>query len=103
MAEYEISVFGTAQVCMYAALYLTDFSVISNDKCLRLTILIFEKLIRPSSVMFDVPSSINDRSVRYIPRYGMQGGSHLAETQTVAGKYLKHRYRSKEKQYRLII
>lgn len=33
-----------------------------------LTILILEKLTRPSSVKFGVPSSINARSVRYIPR-----------------------------------
>jgi hypothetical protein len=26
-------------------------------------------------VKFGVPSSINERSVRYMPRYGMQGGS----------------------------
>lgn len=32
------------------------------------TILILEKLTRPSSVKFGVPSSINARSVRYIPR-----------------------------------
>jgi hypothetical protein len=40
-----------------------------------LTILILEKLRSPSSVKFGVPSSINERSVRYMPRYGMQGGS----------------------------
>ena len=45
------------------------------------TILIFEKLTRPLSVKLGVPSSMKDRSVRYMPRYGMQGGSHLsAET-----------------------
>lgn len=42
-----------------------------------LTILIFEKLTRPSSVKFGVPSSINARSVKYIPRYGTQGGLQL--------------------------
>jgi hypothetical protein len=29
----------------------------------------------PSSVKLGVPSSINERSVRYMPRYGMHGGS----------------------------
>lgn len=42
---------------------------------ITITIRILEKLSRPSSVKFGVPSSINDRSVRYIPRYGMHGGS----------------------------
>jgi len=42
-----------------------------------LTILIFEKLTRLSSVTFGVPSSIKERSVRYIPKYGIHGGSHL--------------------------
>lgn len=32
------------------------------------TILILEKLTRPSSVKFGVPSSMNARSVRYMPR-----------------------------------
>lgn len=41
------------------------------------TILILEKFNRPSSVKLGVPSSMNDRSVRYMPRYGMHGGSHL--------------------------
>ena len=41
------------------------------------TILILEKLRSPSSVKLGVPSSMKLRSVRYIPRYGMQGGSHL--------------------------
>ena len=38
---------------------------------------ILEKLMRPSSVTLDVPSSMNERSVRYMPKYGMHGGSHL--------------------------
>jgi hypothetical protein len=33
-----------------------------------LTILILEKLRSPSSVKLGVPSSINERSVRYMPR-----------------------------------
>lgn len=41
------------------------------------TILIFEKLISPSSVVLGDPSSMKDRSVRYIPRYGIHGGSQL--------------------------
>lgn len=41
------------------------------------TILILEKLTRPSSVKFGVPSSIKAKSVRYIPRYGTQGGLQL--------------------------
>lgn len=43
------------------------------------TILILEKLTRPSSVKFGVPSSIKAKSVRYIPRYGTQGGLQLKE------------------------
>lgn len=43
----------------------------------EITILILEKLSSPSSVKFGVPSSMKDKSVRYIPRYGMHGGSHL--------------------------
>lgn len=42
-----------------------------------LTILILEKLTRPSSVKFGVPSSIKAKSVRYIPKYGTQGGLQL--------------------------
>lgn len=42
-----------------------------------LTILILEKLTRPSSVKLGVPSSIKARSVRYIPKYGTQGGLQL--------------------------
>lgn len=41
------------------------------------TILIFEKLTRPSSVKLGVPSSIKARSVRYIPKYGTHGGLQL--------------------------
>lgn len=41
-----------------------------------LTIRILEKLSSPSGVKSGVPSSMKDRSVRYMPRYGMQGGSH---------------------------
>lgn len=37
---------------------------------------ILEKFKSPSSVKFGVPSSINDKSVKYSPKYGMQGGSH---------------------------
>lgn len=43
------------------------------------TILILEKLTRPSSVKLGVPSSIKARSVRYIPRYGTHGGLQLEE------------------------
>lgn len=50
---------------------------IIQDMTSFLTILIFEKLTRPSSVKFGVPSSINARSVKYIPRYGTQGGLQL--------------------------
>lgn len=46
-----------------------------------LTILILEKLTRPSSVKLGVPSSMNARSVRYMPRYGTHGGLQL-QTQT---------------------
>ena len=41
------------------------------------TILILEKLTRPSSVKLGVPSSMKARSVRYIPRYGTHGGLQL--------------------------
>ena len=34
---------------------------------LKPTILIFEKFNNPSSVKFGVPSSMNDRSARYMP------------------------------------
>ena len=50
------------------------------DKCqanLILTILIFAKFRSPFSVKLGVPSSIKVRSERYIPRYGILGGSHL--------------------------
>ncbi len=50
---------------------------ITQDMTSFRTILIFEKLTRPSSVKFGVPSSINARSVKYIPRYGTQGGLQL--------------------------
>lgn len=43
------------------------------------TILILEKLTRPSSVKLGVPSSIKARSVKYIPRYGTHGGLQLQE------------------------
>lgn len=42
-----------------------------------LTILIFEKFKRPSGVKSGVPSSMKLKSVKYKPKYGMQGGSHL--------------------------
>lgn len=41
------------------------------------TILILEKLTRPSSVKLGVPSSMKARSARYIPRYGTHGGLQL--------------------------
>lgn len=41
------------------------------------TILILEKLTRPSSVKLGVPSSMKARSVRYMPRYGTHGGLQL--------------------------
>lgn len=37
---------------------------------------ILEKLSSPSGVKSGVPSSMNDKSVKYMPKYGMQGGSH---------------------------
>lgn len=42
-----------------------------------LTILILEKLTRPSSVKLGVPSSMKARSVRYMPKYGTHGGLQL--------------------------
>lgn len=39
-------------------------------KLFKLTIRIFEKFNKPSGVKSGVPSSIKDKSVRYIPRYG---------------------------------
>ena len=35
---------------------------------IQITILILEKLSKPSSVKSGVPSSMNDKSVRYMPR-----------------------------------
>ena len=43
----------------------------------RPTILILAKLRSPFSVKLGVPSSMKVRSDKYIPRYGIQGGSHL--------------------------
>lgn len=40
------------------------------------TIRILEKFNKPSGVKSGVPSSIKDKSVRYMPRYGIHGGSH---------------------------
>lgn len=45
----------------------------------NITIRILEKFSKPSWVKFGVPSSIKDRSVKYRPRYGIQGGSHLCK------------------------
>ena len=56
---------------------IVDITEPSRRSIQYLTILIFEKLINPSSVVFEVPSSMNDRSVKYIPKYGMHGGSDL--------------------------
>lgn len=39
------------------------------------TIRILEKFNKPSGVKSGVPSSINDKSVRYMPKYGIHGGS----------------------------
>lgn len=41
----------------------------------ELTIRILEKFNKPSGVKSGVPSSMNDKSVKYIPRYGIHGGS----------------------------
>lgn len=45
--------------------------------CFWPTILILEKLTNPSSVKFGVPSSMNAKSVRYMPKYGTHGGLQL--------------------------
>lgn len=50
------------------------------------TILILEKFSRPSGVKSGVPSSINDKSVRYMPKYGMHGGSHRCKASRIARK-----------------
>lgn len=91
-SHYTTSLNSSIQVSKLLAVEL-DLSTVSNiyslvlatlrymhalvAKVVWLTILILQKLTRPSSVMLGVPSSINDRSVRYMPRYGIQGGSHL--------------------------
>lgn len=49
-----------------------------------LTILILEKLSRPSGVKSFVPSSMKDKSVRYMPKYGIQGGSILFNSSRIA-------------------
>lgn len=49
-----------------------------------LTIRILEKFSKPSAVKSGVPSSMNDKSVRYMPKYGMQGGSHLCNASRIA-------------------
>ena len=49
----------------------------SNTVVARPTILILAKLRSPFSVKLGVPSSMKVRSDKYIPRYGIQGGSHL--------------------------
>lgn len=41
-----------------------------------LTIRIFEKFSNPSGVKSDKPSSRKFKSVKYIPKYGIHGGSH---------------------------
>lgn len=51
--------------------------MLGKKACFRLTILILEKLTSPSSVKFGVPSSINAKSVRYMPKYGTHGGLQL--------------------------
>lgn len=51
--------------------------IVGKKPCFKLTILILEKLTSPSSVKFGVPSSINAKSVRYMPRYGTHGGLQL--------------------------
>jgi len=64
------------QVMLMRSVYLPTRSIVAPYKnCVSLTILILEKLRSPSSVKLGVPSSMNERSVRYMPRYGMQGGS----------------------------
>lgn len=42
-----------------------------------LTIRNLEKFNNPSSAKLGVPSSKKDKSLRYIPKYGIHGGSHL--------------------------
>lgn len=54
-----------------------------SKQCL-LTIRILEKFSNPSAVKSGVPSSMNDKSVRYMPKYGMQGGSHLCNASRIA-------------------
>lgn len=47
------------------------------------TIRIFEKFNKPSGVKSGVPSSINDKSVKYMPKYGMHGGSHRCKASRI--------------------
>ena len=49
-----------------------------------LTIRILEKFSSRSGVKSGVPSSMKDKSVRYIPRYGMHGGSQRCNASRIA-------------------
>lgn len=53
-------------------------------KCNKITILILEKFSNRSCVKSGVPSSINDKSVKYIPRYGIHGGSQRCKASRIA-------------------
>lgn len=55
-------------------------------ECTIQTIRILEKFSKPSGVKSGVPSSMNDKSVRYMPKYGMQGGSHRCNASRIARK-----------------
>ena len=50
------------------------------------TILILEKFNKPSSVKFGVPSSMKDKSVKYIPKYGIHGGSQRCNASRILRK-----------------
>ena len=53
-----------------------------------LAILILETLTKCSSLTLGVPSSMKHKSVKYIPRKGIQGGSHLQNTRDQSYKPL---------------
>ena len=66
------------------------------------TILILEKLNRPSSVKFGVPSSMNARSVRYMPRYGTHGGLQLLVQGQHGGSVSKSELKAREASFPLV-
>jgi hypothetical protein len=59
--------------------WVENYCVFKKINCIsninHLTIRILLKFSKPSGVKSGVPSSMNDKSVKYIPKYGIHGGS----------------------------